>query len=347
MRGFKTTYPILLIIIGFLAACQQKKSSSDNKGEDLQSDQKSKRLAELNELIQNDSGNAQLFNERAVLYYEKENYKEALKDALTSIEKDTTVPDYYVTLADAYLGLQKLQPSLEALEKATALDPKYIPALIKKAEIYIIFRDYTKAIGYIDEVIKTDELEPKAYFLRGVVFLENKDTLRSIRNFQKAIDVDQDYFDAHLQLGLLYAGKKNKLAVDYFNNALNMKPDDIDVSYYLALYYQETGSYEQAIKIYEGMLLKDPKFYIAPYNIGYIHLVYLKDFDKAIEYFTKAIELKPEYTDAYYNRGFAYELKKDVENSRKDYKKALELTPNYEKAIDGLNRIDDYLSTTK
>ncbi len=43
--------------------------------------------------------------------------------------------------------------------------------------------------------------------------------------------------------------KKNKLAVDYFNNALNIKPDNIDVSYYLAMYYQETGSYDEAIKI--------------------------------------------------------------------------------------------------
>ena len=53
--------------------------------------------------------------------------------------------------------------------------------------------------------------------------------------------------------------------------------------------------------------------------------------------------MNPEYTEAYYNRGFAYELLKDVENSQRDYNKVLELHPNYEKAIDGLNRISDYL----
>ncbi len=210
MKVFKPEYIVLLIILGLLTACQQKRSLSDNKGNGEQIDTISDRLAELNNLIQSDSGNAKLFNERAALYYEKENYKEALKDALTSIEIDSTVADFYVTLADAYLGLGKLQPSMQSLDNAIALDPKNMQALIKLAEINIIFRDYKKALGYIDDVIKLDELEPKAYFLRGVVLLENNDTLLAIRNFQKAIDVDQDYFDAHLQLGMLYAAKEKQ-----------------------------------------------------------------------------------------------------------------------------------------
>jgi tetratricopeptide (TPR) repeat protein len=344
MKVFKPAYLFVLIILGLLSACQQNKSTLDTEKKVEQADPKTQRLAELSKLIENNPDNAELFNERASIYNEKEDYTSALKDALSTIEIDSTHADFYVTLADAYLGLGKMQPSLQSLDKAISLDPKNKSAMIKLAEINIVFRDYKKALNFIDEVIKLDDLEPKAYFLRGVIFLENKDTTRSIRNFQKAIDVDQDYFDAHLQLGVLYAEKKNKLAVDYFNNALNINPGNMDVSYMLALYYQETGGYDEALKIYEGLLLKDPKFYYALYNIGYINLVYLKDYNRAVDYFTKVIELKPDYTDAWYNRGFAWEMLKDIENSRKDYKKALELTPNYEKAIAGLNRIDDYLS---
>ncbi len=342
MKVFNPAYIGIFILFALLSACQQRSTPTEEEKKDELADPKTERLAALNELIKINSGNAQLFNERAALYNETEDYTSALKDALTCIEIDSFDADFYVTLADAYLGLGKMQPTLQSLDKAIALNPNNLPALIKLAEINIVFRDYKKAMAYIDDVIKLDELQSKAYFLRGVVFLENNDTARSIRNFQKAIDVDQDYFDAHLQLGMIYAEKKNKLAVDYFNNALNIKPGNLDVSYYLGMYYQETGNYDEAIKIYEGLLLKDPQFYYALYNIAYINLVYLKDYSKAIDYFTKVIELKPEYTDAWYNRGFAWEMLKDTENSRKDYKKALELTPNYEKAIDGLNRIDDY-----
>jgi tetratricopeptide (TPR) repeat protein len=109
------------------------------------------------------------------------------------------------------------------------------------------------------------------------------------------------------------------------------------------MYYQETGNYEMAIQIYNSILDIEPDFYVALYNIGYVNLVYLQDFEEAIDYFTRTLDIDPEYADAYYNRGFAFELLKDVENSRKDYKKTLEFSPNYEKAIDGLNRIDEYL----
>ena len=237
----------------------------------------------------------------------------------------------------------KLQKTVEALEKAVSLDSENTDAYLKLAEMSIVIRDYQKALGYIDKALRVDDLNAKGYMLRGVVLMETGDTIRGIRNFQKAIDVKQDYLEAHVQLGTLYALKKSDLAIDYFNNALNIDPANIDVRYSLGMYYQETGRYEKAIQSYEFLLEQDPSFYIADFNIGYIYLVYLKDFKSAVDYFTRTIDLNPEYTEAYYNRGFAYELLKDPENSRKDYEKVLELHPNYEKAIEGMNRITEYL----
>jgi tetratricopeptide (TPR) repeat protein len=335
---------ITLIISGLLlSGCTNRNKTEEERTTSASADPLLERLDQLTKQIQSDSSNAEYFHERALFYYDNEEYNDALKDIWTALEIDSTYAEYHVTLAEIYLGMGKMQACFESLEKAIELDNENVRAHLKQAEINIVFHKYKEALQSIDKVIQIDELEAKAYFLRGVVLLENADTVRGIRNFQKAIDVDQDYFDAHLQLGLLYAGKKNKLAVDYFNNALNIDPGNREVTYYLALYHQETGSYDLAIQLYNSILENDPEFYFAIYNIGYICLVYLQDFEQAIEYFTQALEIDPEYAEAYYNRGFAYELLNDVENSRKDYKKTLELSPNYEKAIDGLNRIDEYL----
>jgi Flp pilus assembly protein TadD len=78
----------------------------------------------------------------------------------------------------------------------------------------------------------------------------------------------------------------------------------------------------------------------ANYNLGYINLVYLNDFEKAVKFFTRAIDLDPKYTDAYFNRGYSCELMGDFVNARKDYQKALDLSPNYDRSIEGLNRLD-------
>jgi tetratricopeptide (TPR) repeat protein len=50
--------------------------------------------------------------------------------------------------------------------------------------------------------------------------------------------------------------------------------------------------------------------------------------DLAIEEFTKAIELDPQYELAYYNRGLAYYFEGDLARSLADLDKAIEIDPN-------------------
>ncbi|MCD4683627.1 MAG: tetratricopeptide repeat protein [Bacteroidales bacterium] len=343
MRDFSHLIIFIILCSFLLISCQHNKKVKENESVENKPLSVLDQIDELNKKIRADSLNAELFHMRAQLYYENEEYNAALIDIGNALGIDSVFSGFYITLSDIYVGLGKIPAALVALEESIKLDAKNSAALLKLSELYIIFRDYKKALGYIDQALGINDLDPKAYFLRGVVLLENNDTVRGIRNFQKAIDVDNDYFDAHLQLGMLYAGKKNKLAVDYLNNALNIDPGNKEVTYYIALYYQETNEYDKAIQFYNSILDDDPNFYFALYNIGYINMVFQKDFNTAVDYFTQTIEINPEYIDAFYNRGFAYELLKDIENSRKDYKRALELSPNYEKAVEGLNRIDDFL----
>ena len=55
-------------------------------------------------------------------------------------------------------------------------------------------------------------------------------------------------------------------------------------------------------------------------------------YDRAIADYTTAIRLKPDYAEAYNDRGFAYYRKGDVERAIADYTRAIELRPNYPKA---------------
>ena len=65
-----------------------------------------------------------------------------------------------------------------------------------------------------------------------------------------------------------------------------------------------------------------------------------KDFDSAIIYFTKAIELDPNYAITYNNRGEAYSNLEQYPEALVDYTKAIELDPNY--AIAYNNRGEAY-----
>ena len=54
-----------------------------------------------------------------------------------------------------------------------------------------------------------------------------------------------------------------------------------------------------------------------------------KQYDRAIADYTTAIQLKPDYAEAYNDRGFAYYLKGDAERAIADYTRAIALRPNY------------------
>src|SRR5262245_26279051 len=58
----------------------------------------------------------------------------------------------------------------------------------------------------------------------------------------------------------------------------------------------------------------------------------VRQYDSAIADYTKAIDLKPDYAEAYNDRGFAYYLKGDFERAISDYTRAIELRPDYPKA---------------
>ena len=53
------------------------------------------------------------------------------------------------------------------------------------------------------------------------------------------------------------------------------------------------------------------------------------NYDEALKDYDKAIELDPNYTFAYNNRGLAFYKLDKFEEALKDYDKAIELDPSY------------------
>lgn len=70
------------------------------------------------------------------------------------------------------------------------------------------------------------------------------------------------------------------------------------------------------------------KFYFPIYIRSNIYIGE-KKYDKAIENCTKAIELKPNLSEAYLTRGNAYSHKEEYDNAIEDYTKAIEIKSDY------------------
>ena len=281
-----------------------------------------------------------LYNRRASLYLADHQNDKALNDINKAIQTDPRKPAYYITLSDIYLNMGKPDKCGEALKKAIELDPNSNETLLKYARLSLIIKEYKTAFVTINKCLKIDAFNPRAYFILGLTFLETGDTVAAVNEFKKTVDQDQNHYEALLELGELYAMKKDNLAAGYYQNALHIRPNDKVALYLLGMFYQDTRQFDQAVATYQALQKADSTYRNAPFNIGFIYMVYLKDFPKAVDYFSNAMKTDPGYYEALYNRGYAYELMGENKKAYDDYQKTLKIHPNYEKAVEGLNRLD-------
>ncbi|MGE5423776.1 MAG: tetratricopeptide repeat protein [Syntrophothermus sp.] len=327
----------LIAVSLFLLSCG---SGKEEKKQITGQDTLQVALETLNKEIAGDGSNPDLYQKRARVYYSTRKFDLALQDinkAISFSEK----PGYYITMSDIYLMMGQPQNASGALTKALELAPGSNEVLLALANLNLIIREYKTSMEYIRKSLEAEPVNnPRAFFLRGLVLLENGDTVSAVEDLKKSAYLDQNNYEAFLQLGELYSMKKDRMAVDYLKNALRVKPGNKEALYLLGMFYQETGKYDQALATYDSLKKVDTSYKSASYNEGYIYLVYLKQFDKAIKCFSDAITKDPTYAEAWYNRGYAYELSGDYANAARDYKRTLEIRVNYQKAIDALNRLD-------
>ena len=333
------------IILGFLLlammamlSCQRK--SGEKAADTPAADTAALTIETITRQIMQDSSNAGLFRDRAILYLAQQNPNRALRDMNAAIALKPGNPRYMLDLADIFMSMGLIDNTMESLNKALSLDPDNMETLLKLAEINLILQQYKAAVEYSDKAIILEKSNPLPYFIKAYAFAETGDTLLAIKTYLEAVSVDQDYYDAYVQLGLIYSKAKNRLAIDYLNNALNIRPESTEALYALALAYQEQEQAENAIQTYNRLIIINPQHVYAHYNLGYAHLVFLNDYEQAITYFDKVLELDPGYYDALYNKAYCYELLGDPATAWDLYKQVLEIAVNHEKAIDGLNRLE-------
>jgi tetratricopeptide (TPR) repeat protein len=95
--------------------------------------------------------------------------------------------------------------------------------------------------------------------------------------------------------------------------------------------YSRCSVWKDNISLWEDEVRKNDAYQAGYYNLG---IAFYKEGeqDKAIESYSKAIEIDPKYTDAYFSRGLAWDNAGKIENAIADYSGAIESNPKYTQA---------------
>ena len=325
------TYLLAAAMVLATVACSQREVTDD------MADSVKLQLLDLN--LERHPDDAELLAARARVLFNLHRLSEADFDITRALKTDPDNLEYLILKSDISFANGNVEESYRTLETAERLAPDNQEVQLKLGELTFYSRDYDRSLQYLSKVTERDANNRTALFMKGFIYKEKGDTANAVQLFRRVCDRFPDYSPAFEELGVLYASVGDPMAVDYLSTAIRLDPSNTNLLYALALFYQDHGDMDKAEELYHNILNLNPASADAWHNLGYIELFHYRDYPRAIEYFTKAIESNSTYIEAYANRGCAYELNGDNAHARADFETALSFNAGYQPAIEGLKRI--------
>ena len=295
----------------------------------------------VSEAILSDSLNADLYVQRARLNLANEKISNAIRDINSALSLDKKNIEALLVLADIYYALGDEDNILLTLNKASEYAPLDTRPIIKLSELSFLQGNFRMAGAYVDKALEMDRYNPKAYYMRGMIAMSANDTVEAMKNFMTSRMQQSDFVDPLIQIAHIYMAKNDTLAKSFFKEAILVAPNNYYLVYDYAMYLQENGFPEEALSYYDSLLEIMPNNTDFNFNKGYVYLVYLGENERALECFDKVLQIDPNSVNALFNKGRTYEQMGDYINAKSIYLQILRNNPDYQLAIDAVNRISE------
>ena len=291
--------------------------------------------------------NAGHYFDRAMLHVQTESYPASIVDFSNAINLNSTYAEAYyqrglsnirlneVKLAGAdFAQLRKLAITPEQTEQISSIASQYFGIAFKA----LSEKKYQQAVQDFDNVISILPTHADAWYHRAKGLENVADSLAAMESYDMAILNRSDFGEAyHDRARLWFDMKKYENAANDYGKAFEIEATNFRAAKGLADALFALQSYEKAIIAYEiikanekkmGKMLTDFELASAYNKLGFCYLQ-TQMVSKSIEEFDRAIDKNATFSDAYFNRGQAYELGNSLRRAISDYKKAVALdTPN-------------------
>jgi tetratricopeptide (TPR) repeat protein len=316
-------------------------------GVDQDKKEKQSEIVILSENIQNDPTNTDLLLARANYNKEQDNLESSLFDLNQCVQLDSLNNAFHFSVAEIYFELSKKTnadgkyPSLAIhhLDKALKLNINDEKSHALLGELMLAYAKYKEAIEHFNSSLKIEYNQAKTHMLMGYAFKQLTQEDDAINCFRNAVNVDPEYKEAFVQLGQMFHVRRDTTAVVYYDNALRLDSTDEMILYNKALFYQSIMQWNAALEAYAALHKVNAFHSSGHYNIGFIHME-LGLYDVAANNFSDAIYGNSEFYEAYYSRGNCFETLGNIAQAEVDYRRAIEINPDYTFAVDALKALD-------
>ena len=290
------------------------------------------------ELGQEDYDKAATLNPRlsdyaqAFRYLRDGDYTRAIETFNKVIQNRINLMEAYSTRGNSYNAIGEFEKAIADHTEAIRLNPDFSGNYENRASVYNRMEQFDRAIADCDRAIRLYPDSFYGYLFRGEAYFWKKNTERALADLNRAIQLNQGHYRPYYYRGSLYHydKKDDSRALADLNQSLRLNPD-----YSLSL--RERGyvnldlkNYQEAIDDFTKYISLSPNPGPVVYNDRGNCYFYLKNYTEAINNFSEAINLDPNFANAYKNRGSIYYVVGDYNRALADIEMALKLDPEDE-----------------
>ncbi len=251
------------------------------------------------------------------------NWQEAKTLLEQAIEQNEKNARAHYLLGQCLIALKEYDEAADAFEEAAELEP----------DSALYYYRYGQALGMEAQnsgVLTQAWLAPK---------------IKSA--FERAVELDPTLMGARIALANFYVMAPGFMGGDMDKARQQAKAlirmGNFNGKIILARIYLKEEKNDSALVLYNQMekeINDDPKYYNFYNTYGYL-LLGQKQYDKAIEKFKKQVELAPDKANPYDSLGDAYRAAGRIEEAKAQYRKALQIDPQFESSRKKLEELQN------
>ncbi len=219
------------------------------------------------------------------------------------------------------------QKAVEKLNAAVQVNQRFSPAYSLLGEIYRQMNDYQKSAASYEDATKLNPWSFQDFFGLGRAYQVMKQFAKAVKAYSRACELKPDHLEAHIGAAKCYYEIEDyNNALIYGQRAEQIDPDASELRKLLGDIYQSQKDYSQAISSYKRALEVDSN---NPEIMTSLAVAYLRNNvnynEPARELLTSVIQIQPDNGPAHQYLGYCYLLLKDVDKSIASYGRAVEI----------------------
>ena len=253
-------------------------------------------------------------------------------------------PDFapaHANLGMALWKLERLEEAEAASREAIRLDPNQVQALNNLGLVLRAANRPEEAVAVFNDLLRRAPQMPEARHNLALCLRALDRPQEARAQLEEAVRLKPDYHEAHTELGRL-AFTENRLpdAVASFTRACQLKPDDAEAWMRLADANWAEAKYSEVIRALDRAVKLRPDWAEAHETLGRAHAesgaggIVLSN-RQAEKYFRQAIELKPDFMEAYVDLATSLRSQGMHTEALEAYRRALALAPSHPAAVGG------------